>query len=127
MSINQIVRDKILEILQDQQWHELGELLNVIGKCITSEKASQIYITYQNSDQRSRPRPLEEQIQMGKRWVIMAQCRKLHKSGQINQEGIGFTRTFKIVEPKKELPIVQELRAQLKKMEEILSRYEGSK
>ncbi len=131
MSINQTIRAKILEILQDKQWHELGELLNIAGQCITSEKASQIYLTYQKSGKRDQTRPLEEQIQMGKRWVIMAQCRKLCKADQIIQQGEGFNRQFLLKTPdesvsSKKSPLIRELRTQIKKMEEILNKYEAS-
>jgi hypothetical protein len=81
------VREMILEILKDGNWHGLGEIINHARKIITPERASQLYLCGGGKTKKLLGRPLEDQIDFGIRWEVLKQSVEKHPKEEIRKTG----------------------------------------
>ena len=120
------VREMILEILKDGNWHGLGEIINHARKIITPERASQLYLCGGGKTKKLLGRPLEDQIDFGIRWEVLKQIRILVKRGKASQRGDKKNWEFKLGEPAKVQMVVDDvvnIQNHISAIERILAKY----
>lgn len=86
------LREKILVLLADGQWHLFGEILHTLGKEIMPERATQIYYTahhkHANDRESITKKSMDEKIQLGRSRIISKIIQDLRRCNTIETRGL---------------------------------------
>ena len=89
---------KIRKIISDNKWHRFPEFLE-LGDEVPPEVASRKFLAQVNKERRekAKDRPIDEQIEMGRRNVVAKKLQHMVRIGELEKRGDGFNREYRII------------------------------